>query len=268
MSPVSLLRGAVAALPAALVAACTAAPAGGGMNDPYEPANRMVHEFNKGLDTALLRPAGRVAAQLPEAVRLPIGNFADNVGLPGTVVNNLLQGDIGGAAQNTLRFVVNSTVGVLGLADPAGGIGLTEVETDFGATLAAWGVPEGAYLELPFLGPSTERDAVGEVVDMFIDPLEGLGLNAQLGDGAMARYGLGARAGDLVIQRGMFGGTLDSVLYDSADSYAQARLLYLQNRRFELGTGGGDAYLDPYAPDAAADPYAAGAFVDPYAEGQ
>lgn len=262
MRAVSFPRGAAAALSLVTISACTAPPPGGGINDPYEPANRAVHEFNKGLDTALLRPAGQVAAQLPEAVRIPVGNFADNVGLPGTVVNNLLQGDIGGAAQNTLRFIVNSTVGVLGLADPAGGIGLTEVETDFGATLAVWGVPEGAYVELPFLGPSTERDAAGEIVDRLIDPLAGLGLNAALGDGAMERYGLAARAGDLVIERGMFGGTLDSVLYDSADSYAQTRLLYLQNRRFELGETG--AGVDPYADGAATDPYAADAFIDPY----
>lgn len=262
MNSVSLLRRGAAALSLSAIAACTAPPAGGGMNDPYEPANRVVHEFNKGLDTALLRPAGQAAAHLPEAVRIPVGNFADNVGLPGTVLNNVLQGDIGGAVQNTMRFVLNSTIGVLGLADPAGGIGLTEVETDFGATLAVWGVPEGAYLELPLLGPSTERDAVGEVVDSLIDPLGGLGLNAALGDGAMDRYSLAARAGDLVIERGMFSGTLDSVLYDSADSYAQTRLLYLQNRRFELGESGDG--VDPYADGAATDPYAADAFIDPY----
>ncbi len=155
--------------------------------------------------------------------------FSENVGLPGAVLNNLLQGDIEGITRNTLRFVINSTVGVLGLFDPPAHIGIDEVETDFGETLAVWGIPEGAYVELPFLGPSTERDAVGRLVDIVIDPLDGVG------SAPMSDYGTAARVADIVIDRGDFGDTLDSVLYESADSYAQSRLFYLQNRRFELG---------------------------------
>jgi phospholipid-binding lipoprotein MlaA len=232
---VSLLIGLMA------LTACSVAPADGSVNDPYEATNRRIHAFNKSVDSAILRPAGQVAAAAPVFITEPIVNFSDNVSLPGMVVNGILQGNPDGAITNTVRFLLNSTVGVLGLFDPAGAIGIDEVKTDFGETLEVWGVPEGAYLETPFLGPSTERDALGQVVDFIIDPLDRVGLPAQID------YGTVARVGEIVIERGKFGDTLDSVLYDSADSYAQARLIYLQNRRFELGEAASDAYIDPYA---------------------
>lgn len=231
------------------LSACSVAPPGTGIHDPYEQVNRAVHEFNKDVDSAFLRPAGQVAAALPDALTIPVSNFADNTALPGMVLNGILQADIEGVAVNTMRFVLNSTVGLLGLFDPAAEIGLVAKDTDFGETLAVWGVPEGAYVELPLLGPSTERDAVGQLVDFVIDPLDAIG------NDRMSRWDTPAFVVDLVIQRGSFGETFDSVLYDSADSYAQTRLLYLQNRRFELGGEAEDAYVDPYADSAYIDPY-------------
>ena len=225
-------------------AGCTVAPPGTEINDPYEPFNRQVHAFNKTLDQAVLRPLSRSTEGAPEGLGQPVVNFSSNAGLPGTVVNNLLQGDIGGAATNTLRFLVNTTVGIAGLADPASAIGLREVETDFGATLAAWGVPEGAYLELPGFGPSTERDAAGRVVDFILDPLDRLDWVPR----EMQDYSLPAQVAEEVVERGQLGDTFDEVLYGSADSYAQARLIYLQNRRYELGQdlSAEDRYINPY----------------------
>jgi phospholipid-binding lipoprotein MlaA len=231
---------------ALLLGGCSVAPPGTEIHDPYEGFNRQVHDFNKGLDSAVLRPLAQATAEAPEALTVPVANFSDNAGLPGTVVNNLLQGDLSGATVNTMRFILNTTVGVLGLADPAGGIGLEEVETDFGATLAVWGVPEGAYLELPGFGPSTERDAVGRLVDMVIDPLDRL---SEVPD-AVGELSFPAKVAEQVIERGQFGDTLDEILYESADSYAQARLIYLQNRRYELGEDPAASdetyYFDPY----------------------
>lgn len=224
-----------------LVTGCAAPQPGAAVNDPYEATNRQVHAFNVGLDRAVLRPAGQLANKAPEFVTGPVVNFSNNVSLPGMVVNNVLQGDIGGTVTNTMRFLLNSTVGVLGLFDPAGAIGITEVKTDFGETLTVWGVGEGPYVVLPLLGPSTARDAVGEIVDLALNPLDQVGLQPQID------YGTYARVGEIIIDRGAFGDTLDSVLYDSADSYAQARLIYLQNRRFELGEDAVDGYIDPYA---------------------
>ncbi|TNC71832.1 MlaA family lipoprotein [Rubellimicrobium roseum] len=246
----SLPHSLVLLLAAGALAGCSVAPPGAEVHDPYEGLNRRVHAVNKAADRVALRPLGRLAAQAPEVVTQPVVNFSDNAGLPGTVVNNLLQGDVEGAARNSLRFVVNTTVGVLGLADPAGAIGLQEVETDFGATLARWGAPEGAYLELPGFGPSTERDAAGRVVDILLDPLDGLG---EVPD-PVRDLSFPAKVAEQVVERGQLGSTFDEILYESADSYAQARLIYLQNRRFELGQAPAatdeDYYFDPYAETA------------------
>lgn len=224
--------------------ACTVPVPGAEFNDPYEQRNRAIHEFNKSVDQAVLRPLGQVAAATPVEITGPISNFADNVGLPGMVANGILQGDIGGLSTNTMRFLINTTVGIGGLFDPAGAIGLTEQSTDFGETLAVWGVPEGAYLERPFFGPATQRDAVGGLVDIFLNPLRQVGTPPQLD------YATGSRVADVVITRGTFMDTIDSVLYESADSYAQARLAYLQSRRFELGEAPSAAsQIDPFADD-------------------
>ncbi|KAA9007165.1 VacJ family lipoprotein [Histidinibacterium aquaticum] len=247
----------LAPLALALTAACTAPQSGAEFNDPYESVNRDWHAFNKGLDRAVLRPASRLTEAAPDGSYDWVVNFSDNASLPGMVVNNVLQGDGQAAAQNTMRFIINTTIGMGGLVDWAGDMGLPEQSSDFGQTLAVWGVPEGAYLELPLIGPSTERDAVGEVVDLVFNPLDSVGTDAQL------RYSTAARAGEIVVERGDFGNTYDEILYDSADSYAQTRLLYLQNRRFELGEEAGETQIDPYAADPyAIDPYA----IDPYEE--
>lgn len=158
------------------------------------------------------------------------------------VANGLLQGDIGGSATNTFRFLINTTIGIGGIFDPAGAIGLAEESTDFGETLAVWGVPEGAYLVLLVFGPSTERAAVGTLVDLLFDPLRHVGTVPQLD------YATGAKIADRAISRGEFMDTIDSVLYESADSYAAARLAYLQNRRFDLGEepAAGDE-IDPFS---------------------
>ena len=127
-----------------------------------------------------------------------------------------------------------------GLLDPAGQeFALPDVDTDFGETLHVWGVPEGAYLELPVLGPSTERDFAGRIVDWAIDPL-GSWLNEDQRHGVTAIKVL-SKAGD----RAALGDTVDSVLHESADSYAQLRLIWLQNRRYELGQEADE--IDPYA---------------------
>lgn len=226
-----------------MVSACSVQQQPGAIvNDPYEDTNRSIHAFNKGLDSAILRPAGQVANALPMEITGPVVNFADNVGLPSAIANGLLQGDIGGAGTNTFRFLINTTIGIGGLFDPAGGIGLQEESTDFGETLAVWGVGEGAYVELPVFGPSTQRDAIGIIVDMVFDPLADVATSSQ------DRYITGAGLADQVITRGRFMDTIDGVLYESADSYAQARLVYLQNRRFELGEEApvGDM-IDPFS---------------------
>lgn len=223
-----------------LLGACAVAPAPHTVHDPYEAQNRRVHAFNKSFNAQLSDTLGQDGPGVPEELKQATVNFADNVALPGMVLNGLLQGDIGGAVTNTVRFILNTTVGVGGVFDPADTIGLLEEETDFGETLSVWGVPEGAYLELPVFGPSTERALAGRIVDFVIDPLENYGTRPQI------RYGTAAGVVAKIIKRNQFGDTIDSVLEDSADSYAQQRLIYLQNRRFELGTTPEADSVDPY----------------------
>ncbi|MFC3570016.1 VacJ family lipoprotein [Paracoccus sp. TOH] len=221
--------------------ACATPREPGQINDPLEPMNRRVHAFNKGVDTHLVKPVSRGASgggggQLTEAV----GNFGANLALPGKAVNHLLQGKPAPAVRTTFRFVVNTTLGFAGFLDPAGkDFALPEEDTDFGQTLAAWGVGEGAYLELPLIGPSTARDAAGRVVDIAIDPMRGW-LNRD-----QYLIGMGARVVSKAGERGRFGDSVDSILHESADSYAQTRLIWLQHRRHELGEEG--EHIDPYA---------------------
>ncbi len=212
--------------------------------DPFEDENRETHQLNLALDRAIVRPVGVGYSKfLPDEIETSIGNFADNLDLPGVVVNNYLQGNFEGVFTNSLRFAVNSTVGLGGFFDPAGEFGIHEISGDFGQTLHVWGVGEGAYVELPVLGPSTERDVLGLAVDLFTNPLGYVLPSPEKYVGVGA--GVASRLGD----RGRFAGAVDSVLYESADSYAQARQLYLTRRRAELGQGDAATEVDPFALD-------------------
>jgi phospholipid-binding lipoprotein MlaA len=164
--------------------------------------------------------------------------------MPSAVINKVLQGDIGDAIHNTARFAVNTTLGLLGLFDPATEMGLESRDTGFADTLANWGASEGAYVVLPLLGPSTERDAAGRFVDILTDPI-GSVLGPKLGDKAEDNR-LGFMAGTIINNRYDLTETIDGILYDSADSYAQTRLFYLDSRRFALGETSDDAAIDLY----------------------
>ena len=221
---------------------CGPAPTQGGISDPYEKRNRSIHAFNVTLDKAIVRPvATGVAKALPSKAEIGLANFSDNLELPGRVVNDLLQVKIGMAVQNTLRFAVNSTIGLAGVLDPASKMGVPGKATDFGETLHVWGMAEGNYVELPVLGPSNERDMLGKVVDVVLDPLK-------LIVPKPAHLGFFAKVAAKISDRGRYSATIDSILYDSADGYAQARLLYLDHRRYNLGQVPSEAtFEDPYA---------------------
>ncbi|WP_089233544.1 MlaA family lipoprotein [Tropicimonas sediminicola] len=248
-------------------AGCGPAAIPSGINDPNEASNREVHEFNKRLDERVLgggpeaESPAPVVGDAPAAVDdstvvaaeeaplegpgpllIMVANFGANLDNPRRIANSLLQVRPGDAAHNTLRLGINSTIGVFGLFDVARAAGLPEIDTDFGETLHVWGVPEGPYQELPVIGPSTRRDTVGMAVDFAGNPLWYLFPWPQ----NLVANGF-TWAGEAT-DRLRYSETVDSVLYDSADSYAQTRLIYLQNRRFELGRGevAEEDYFDPY----------------------
>lgn len=222
--------------------------------DPYEARNREVHEFNRSLDRAIVRPASNgYGSIVPEEGREVVSNFSEHLGLPADVINNVLQGNLRGAGNNSLRFVVNSVFGIFGLADAAEEFGIPHDDTDFGETLYVWGMKEGSYVELPALGPSTSRDTLGTLLDFTLDPASALLPRSQ-------RYlSPTTTVLDQMGNRYEFRDSVDGLLYESADSYAQARSLYLQNRRYELGVTveaeDGDPFSDPFA-DPFSDPFA------------
>lgn len=246
------IRRSVAGLLLATLAACGPAPATRGINDPAEPFNRKIHAFNRGFDKAIIRPASQGYGKgLPGPIRDGVSNFTSNLSLPTEIVNGLLQGRPHNAAENTLRFAVNTIVGLGGIFDPASVLGLTGKPTDFGETLYVWGVGEGPYLEVPMMRPGPTRDMVGWVVDVAMNPV------ALVAKSPEAEIATGLYIASKLGDRYRYSSTVDALLYESADSYAQTRLLTLQNRRFQLGQSSDDdaAYEDPYA-DPYEDPYA------------
>jgi phospholipid-binding lipoprotein MlaA len=215
-----------------------------GIYDPYESTNRGIHKFNLSLDRAILRPASKgYSSILPDEIEDSIGNFAENLSMPGVAVNALLQGDLRTAGLATTRLLINTGLGIGGFIDVATEFNIDEANTDFGETLHVWGAGEGAYIELPLLGPSTERDVVGKVVDLFTNPLSYTMPEPE------RYYGTAASVASRLSDRGRFSDTVDSILYESADSYAQSRLIYLQSRRFELGQEDAGSQIDPFALD-------------------
>jgi phospholipid-binding lipoprotein MlaA len=255
-SPVTgVVRPTLAILAACLLSACAGTtPAPDEINDPFESTNRKIHAFNKEVDRNLLKPVSQgFGAVTPEPAKRVIGNLADTLDLPGDIVNNVLQLNIDDAATNTLRLATNLTMGIGGIFDAATALGLPTATTDFGETLFVWGVGEGPFLEVPFTGPTTLRDGFGTLVDLATNPVSNVLPTRE------ARAANAVKLLSRVRDRDRFAATFDSLLYDSADSYAQSRLLRLQSRRFQLeqndsaaGTEDPDSdFIDPYE-----DPYA------------
>lgn len=238
---------------AMMVGGCTTGtPAGPGeFNDPYEGTNRKIHSFNKKVDTAVYRPVSLAyGAVVPQPVRKGIVNLSETIDLPRQVVNDVLQGNAVDAAHNMFRFGVNITFGIFGLVDVATGLGLEERDSDFGETLHVWGVGEGTYVAVPFFGPSTQRDLTGDVVDLLTNPVSYLLAPPE------SYVGPATTVAEYADYRYTFNETVDDILYESADSYAQSRVIYLNSRRFELGQSPSGAAADDGADD--------GGYIDPY----
>ena len=162
-------RRALPALCLLLALAACAAPPGADEWDPWEGFNRKMFWFNEHLDRYVLEPAAEGWESITTSgVRESVRNFESNLLFPMHFVNNLLEFRLAAVGQVTARFVINSTIGMLGFFDPASVWGIPAAPANFGQTLAVWGFNEGPYLMLPFLGPSDPRDTVGFVGDFFI----------------------------------------------------------------------------------------------------
>lgn len=209
-------------------------------NDPLEPFNRAMFSVNMGLDRAIIRPVAEgYRAALPDGMRDSVRNFLNNLRTPVILANDVLQGEVERAGHSLGRFMINSTIGVGGLFDVAAMKGEHMVESklpfhneDFGQTLGAWGIGEGAYLVLPLLGPSPPRDTVGLVGDAVMDPW-GYLIRSEyryaLAGGRFALRGIDTRSRNIE--------TLDEIERSSIDFYATIRSLYRQRRVAEIANG-------------------------------
>lgn len=144
----------------------------GNPKDPIEGYNRAMFAINDGIDQTVVRPvAVGYDAVLPSPIRKGVTNFFGNIADVFTGVNNILQGKIASGVSDFGRVVVNTTIGILGLFDVASEVGMEKHDEDFGQTFGSWGIPSGAYVVLPLLGPSTVRDTFGKVLDMETNPV-------------------------------------------------------------------------------------------------
>lgn len=226
-------RGLIASLLVVAVAGCAAPPEDAGFAwDPYEETNREIHEFNRGWDTVLVRPASQLYQEAtPGVVRLLVGNGLDMLDLPAIFVNYLLQGDPLAALRTAGRFSLNVVLGA-GLLDPATEFGLPKEPTDLGVTFSKWGFEEGPYVSLPLLGPATARDGVGRVLEIALDPF-----NFLTGVPEIELLGPGTAFVGIVELRAENEDAIDRALYETEDSYVTTRSGYLQFRRRRVAGG-------------------------------
>jgi phospholipid-binding lipoprotein MlaA len=196
--------------------------------DPWERMNRVTYQFNDAFDRAVAKPAARGYRRVtPQFVQTGFSNFLDNLQSPIVMVNDLLQGQFQAFASDSGRLLMNTTLGIGGLLDPATAAGLDKNDRDFGQTLGKWGLRPGPYLVIPFLGPSDIRDAVGHVGDEYSDPRHYIRNN-------WLNYGLwGLRAVDTRARLL----AADKAITGAYDPYAFIRNAYLQHREFKVRGG-------------------------------
>ena len=202
-------------------------------NDPLEPMNREIFDFNLLADRFFIKPLAQGYIYIvPDKGRTAIHNVLQNMGEPIIFANNMLQGEFKRAHDTFARFLMNSTFGLGGMIDFATGAGLERQSGDFGQTLFSWGVPDGPYLVLPILGPSNPRDAVGMGVDGYADPWSFVFRNNDLVPVNWGRFGLNG-----IDLRALNIDTLDELQRNAIDFYAELRSLSRQHRAAELRHG-------------------------------
>ena len=233
------------------LAGCATAPSGkADPRDPWERFNRSVFNFNETLDRAIAKPVAKGYVKVtPRVVRTGISNVFSNLDTVPTAINDALQGKFRQAGHDSARFLLNSTLGLGGLFDPASAAGLDSNDEDLGQTLGKWGMKSGPYLVLPILGPSSARDAFSRAADSFLEPVWYL-------EDDSTRYLI--RLGDLLDQRASLL-ELDAQLERTYDRYAFIRNAWLQRREYQVKDGDVDSqaeeleeeFMDDPQPDAA-----------------
>jgi phospholipid-binding lipoprotein MlaA len=196
--------------------------------DPWEGFNRVSYKVTDAVDRAALKPVAKgYKAVAPQFVETGVSNFFSNLKTPTVMVNDFLQGKFRAGFHDTGRFLLNTTLGIGGLMDPASAAGLDRNDEDFGQTLGKWGVSSGPYLWIPFLGPSTVRDGFGQGVDAFTNPTNYVERDAW-------RYSLNAM--DVIDGRARQL-DLEETLNSAYDRYSFIRNAWLQQREYQVKDG-------------------------------
>jgi len=202
----------------------------------FEKTSRAIFKFNMGVDKTVLKPVAQAFNKLPDPIKKGTGNFTSNVATLLSVPNYILQGNMKGATNATASFLINTSVGVLGVMNPAARFGFESQKEDVGQTLGAYGLNSGCYFVLPILGPTTARDSIGMVLDSYIDPFslitwrekELLGIS-----GSRIDY-LGVKGADAINFRGDNMNNFDSLEKNSLDLYSSYKSVYLQDRKNKI----------------------------------
>ena len=202
----------------------------------FEKTSRAIFKFNMGFDSAILEPLAKGYNKLPEPIKNGTSNFTSNIATLLSIPNHIFQGNLRGAGDATASFLINTTIGIVGLANPAEKLGLNAQKEDVGQTLGAYGFGPGCYFVLPILGPTTARDSIGMIADSFVDPFahitwrenELLGVSGNQIDYVAVK---GTAAVDFRADNET---NFDSLEKNSIDLYASFKSLYLQNRENKI----------------------------------
>ena len=203
----------------------------------FEKVSRGVFKFNQGFDKAILKPIAKGYNKLPQIIKDGTGNFTSNIGTLLSVPNLALQGEWNAAGQASASFLINTTVGVLGVGNPAAKMGLKNQKEDVGQTLGTYGIKGGCYYVLPILGPTNVRDSIGLFADSFVDPFAHITIREKklfdISGNKIDYFSVkGATAVDF---RGDNMKNFDNLEKNSLDMYAAVKSLYLQNRAKKIG---------------------------------
>ena len=206
------------------------------VNECFEKTSRAIFKFNQGLDTAIFEPIAKGYRIIPLPIRKGTSNAIDNLRSLLSFSNNILQGDFHRAGNTASRFLINSTVGILGIFDPAAAFGFEKnTREDFGQTLGVWGTGSGCYFVLPILGPTTTRDAIGLIGNVITDPVYQVTHNTEVMDRTYSEHNYYYYKGtDAVDFRSENIESFDSLEKNSIDLYASIKSIYIQNRNQKI----------------------------------
>ena len=202
----------------------------------FENASRKIFNFNQGVDNYVLEPIAKGYNKLPKAIKTGTNNFTSNIATLLSIPNSILQGNLNQVGQSAGSFLINSSIGILGIFNPAEKIGLKPHKEDVGQTLGSYGIGTGCYFVLPILGPTTARDSIGLLADTFIDPFAHITIRENelfsVSGNSMDYYSVkGATAIDF---RSNNLTNFESLEKNSLDLYSSIKSIYLQDRENKI----------------------------------